>query len=185
MKICAIDFETANRSMASICSIGVSTYEDGVVEDPYASLIHPAENVNWFEPVNISIHGITPAMVADAPDWRQVYEELDPIWSGAVLCAHNAKFDMTCLRRSNENCGLPAPHFTYFDTVELSRHAFPEMPHHTLDAMCTRLGIELDHHKADSDAHGCLMIMVRLMELTGIYDETEFLSYFDVHLRHL
>ena len=38
------------------------------------------------------------------------------------------------------------------------------------------LNIELDHHNAGSDAHGCLMIAVEIMNLTGIYDIQELLK---------
>ncbi len=31
MKIAAIDFETANASPASVCSVGISIYEDGEI----------------------------------------------------------------------------------------------------------------------------------------------------------
>jgi len=68
MKIAAIDFETANRSMASVCSVGVSTLDEGVLEEEaFYSLIAPADNVSYFDPFNISIHHITPEMVESAP----------------------------------------------------------------------------------------------------------------------
>ena len=44
MKIAAIDFETANRNPASVCSVGISSYEDGAVEERYYSLIRPEED---------------------------------------------------------------------------------------------------------------------------------------------
>ncbi len=36
-KIVAIDFETANNQMSSVCSVGIAVMEDGVVIDHYYS----------------------------------------------------------------------------------------------------------------------------------------------------
>ena len=49
-KIVAIDFETANNQMSSVCSVGIAVMEDGVVIDHYYSLIKPEENVSYFSP---------------------------------------------------------------------------------------------------------------------------------------
>ena len=176
MNITAIDFETANNHPASICSVGTAVMEDGVIEEKYYSLIRPEANVSRFLPWNIQIHGIRPADVADAPDFRQVYKELLPLFDNALIAAHNARFDMGCLRAACLNCGLPVPVIRYFDTVELSRKVFPQLPHHRLNDMCGHLHIELDHHNALSDAYGCLMIAVQVMNLTGIYDPEEMLK---------
>ena len=140
MKIAAIDFETANRNPASVCSVGISSYEDGAVEERYYSLIRPEEDVFYFDPWNIRIHGIRPRDVLDAPD---------------------------------------------FETVELSRRLFTNMPHHRLNDMCDALHIVLNHHNAASDAMGCLMIVVRVMEKSGIYDIEELLNKAHVRIREL
>ncbi len=176
MNILAIDFETANNNPASICSVGTAMMEDGAVEEKYYSLIRPEANVSRFLPWNIRIHGITPADVKDAPDFRTVYRELLPQFDNALIAAHNARFDMGCLKAACLNCGLPVPVIRWFDTVELSRHVFPQLPHHRLNDMCDYLQIELNHHNAQSDACGCLMIAAHVMNLTGIYDPEEMLA---------
>ena len=55
-KIVAIDFETANNKMASVCSVGIAVMEDGVIIDHYYSLIKPEENVSYFSPYNTNSH---------------------------------------------------------------------------------------------------------------------------------
>ena len=176
MKICAIDFETANRSMASVCAVGISTMEDGAVAESYYSLIRPEKDIGYFSPMNIAVHGIRPADVKDAPDFRTVYREMRPFLEDAVVVAHNARFDMSCLRAACLHSGLPVPHLEYFDSVALSRRVFPQLEHHRLNDMCDYLHVELEHHNALSDSYGCLMIVVHVMNLTGIYDIHELLS---------
>ena len=75
-KIVAIDFETANNQMSSVCSVGIAVMEDGVVIDHYYSLIKPEENVSYFPPYNIRVHGITAKDVEDAPTFSEIYREL-------------------------------------------------------------------------------------------------------------
>lgn len=184
-KVAAIDFETANGSPASICSVGISVLEDGCPEEVYESLIRPEKNVRWFSRMNIRVHGIQSQDVEDAPDFAQVYKEIVPLLEDSVVAAHNARFDMGCLKASCLNCGLPVPRVSYFDTVELSRRVFPNLAHHRLNDVCDYLHVELDHHKAGSDAYGCLMIVANIMNLAGIYDINELLEQCSTRIYHL
>ena len=60
----AIDFETANRRLASACALGVVRVRDGRVVDTRYSLIRPPAGHDGFERGNVRIHGIQPADVA-------------------------------------------------------------------------------------------------------------------------
>ena len=52
--IVAIDFETANRSPASACAVGLAFIEDGEVRHRAYSLIRPRDMS--FDPMNVRIH---------------------------------------------------------------------------------------------------------------------------------
>ena len=56
MSFVAIDVETANADMASICQIGVARYVEGELVEEWSSLVDPED---YFDPFNIEIHGIT------------------------------------------------------------------------------------------------------------------------------
>jgi DNA polymerase-3 subunit epsilon len=185
VKLTAIDFETANSNPASVCAVGISVMEDGAVEEKYYSLIRPEENVSWFSRMNISVHGIHPEEVTDAPDFRAVYHEMAPYFEDAVVIAHNARFDMGCLKAACLNTGIAVPHLHYFDTVELSRKVFRSLPRHRLNDLCDYLGVELNHHNALSDSYGCLMIAVSAMNLTGVYDPEELCSVCNIRMKEL
>ncbi len=175
MKIAAIDFETANNQPASVCSIGVCIMEDGVIEDTFYTLIKPIESVSTFLYRNIMIHGIHPEDVENAPTFEEVYVKLRPMLEGNVVTAHNAPFDIGCLKAACYECGLKLPTFEYFDTVQLSRMVYPELPRHRLNDVCDYLQVELDHHNAMSDAAGCMMIVINAMNAFGEYDIYELL----------
>jgi DNA polymerase-3 subunit epsilon len=54
------------------------------------------------------IHGITDAMVAGAPGWRQVYPELARLLSAASgVVIYNAEFDTRIISQCNTRHGLP------------------------------------------------------------------------------
>lgn len=69
----AIDFETANRSFASACAVGVVRVEDGQVADTQYSLLRPPPGHDHFEPGNIRVHGIHPQDVVNAPSYAQYW----------------------------------------------------------------------------------------------------------------
>ncbi|NCB34182.1 MAG: hypothetical protein EOM64_09980 [Erysipelotrichia bacterium] len=184
-RIAAIDFETANASPASVCAVGIAVMEEGCVEEKYYSLIRPEEDVFYFSPWNTKIHGIHSRDVLDAPDFTDVYHAISEYLTSGLVVAHNASFDMGCLRAACISCGIEIPPVQYFDTVELSRRVFPEMPHHRLDDMCTKLNIELNHHHAGSDAYGCLMIVADIMNESGIYDIEKLLEQCHTRIRKL
>ncbi len=56
----AIDVETANADLASICQIGLVTFADGQIVSEWQSLIDPEDE---FNEINISIHGIDESSV--------------------------------------------------------------------------------------------------------------------------
>ena len=185
MRVSAIDFETANDSPCSICAVGIVTLNDGVFEDEYYSLIKPTTRHGWFSGRNVAIHGIHPEDVLDAPYFRDIYPDVALLIKDSLVCAHNASFDMGCLNAVCLEQKLPNPVSWYFDTVQLSRRAFPDMPHHRLNDMCERLSIHLDHHQALSDARGCLLIVERLMTLSGIYDPLDLLVHYRTRIVRL
>ena len=185
MNIAAVDFETANEHPASVISIGLSVMEDGMLERKVETLIRPKKSVCYFRRGNTMIHGIHPRDVKDAPEWPQVCEQLEPYFEDCIWAAHNASFDMGCIRAACRIYGMPVPSLRYFDTVELSRKAYPQIPHHRLNDVCDYLHIDLDHHRAGSDAYACLMIVGCTMTLAGIYDIEELLRQCGIRIYEL
>ncbi|MBR2787695.1 MAG: hypothetical protein IKD94_00885 [Erysipelotrichaceae bacterium] len=119
MRIVALDFETANQSMASACSLGIAIYEEGEIVDNFEWYFKPYHRYNYF--TNTHIHGISYEDVQDENEFVFYYEELSVILKDAVIIAHNAMFDITVLNSMCDVYGLN--HFTnsYLDTVTLSR----------------------------------------------------------------
>lgn len=164
MKYVAIDFETANSSPLSACSIGTVVFEDGTPVRERVTLIRPPKEFGKFNWYNIRIHGIKPAMVTHAPHFDAVWQELKDDIEGSLIVCHNAMFDTSVLCKLLEYYEIPIPDFTYVCTVKISQKIWPDMENHKLDTVSEQLNIGLDHHEALSDARACGLILARAMQ---------------------
>jgi len=105
----------------------------------FDTLVNPRRSI---PPSSTEVHGITDAMVQEAPDIDDVCRRFHKFATGAVLIAHNAPFDMEFLRRREEAIGLRFEN-PILDTVLLSAVVFGQMETHSLDALTHRLGITI------------------------------------------
>jgi len=67
MEFVAIDVETANVDMASICQIGIAQFKDGTLAEEWKTYVDPQDQ---FDGINVSIHGIDEDVVAGSPTLR-------------------------------------------------------------------------------------------------------------------
>lgn len=183
MKIVAIDFETANDSLASACSLGIAIYNEGEILDNFEWYIKPYYRYNFF--TNTNIHGISKEDVEDKDEFIKYYDELKNIFSESVIVAHNASFDIGVLNSVCDVYGLEHFDNEYLDTVRISRKVFPELYNHKLDTVCAYLNIDLSHHNAKSDSFGCLMILLKAMEAHNTYDLDGFISKIGVQYKRI
>ncbi|MGL4292681.1 MAG: 3'-5' exonuclease [Bacteroidales bacterium] len=160
----ALDFETANPKRTSACAIGLVKVEGGVIVEEKSFLIKPQPN--YFTPMFIGIHHITPEMVADAPFFGELWPEIrEMIEDTEMLVAHNASFDLSVLRSCLELEMIRAFIPPHLCTVKLAKQQLPFLYNHKLNTVCDYFNIELDHHEALSDARGCAKVLLNLNEL--------------------
>ncbi|MFN7222882.1 MAG: exonuclease domain-containing protein [Paracoccaceae bacterium] len=126
--------------------------------------------VNPRRPIPMSsteVHGITEAMVQDAPFIEDVAARFHKFAEGAVLIAHNAPFDMEFLRRLEPTMGLRFDN-PVFDTVLLSAVVYGQHEVHSLDALSHRLGITIPEearHTAIGDTVATADAFLKLMPM--------------------
>lgn len=165
MKFVVLDVETANPRMSSICQIGLVTFEDGVEVASESYLIDPQE---YFDPVNISIHGITPDAVAGAPTFRDLHSRLCEITSDTVVACHT-HFDRVALSRICEMHSLNALPCKWLDTARVARRAWTQFSKsgYRLSNLAAHFNITFQHHDALDDARAAGLILVRAIQETG------------------
>ena len=76
MKLCVIDFETANRHFASACSIGIIVVEEGEVLHEASYPIRPHAKYAYFDEFNSSIHGIRYTDVEYELEFDEIYPKI-------------------------------------------------------------------------------------------------------------
>ena len=90
----AIDFETANADLSSICQVGIASFRDGGMHHSWESLVNPEDE---FDPICVSIHGIDAEKVRSSPTWTEVYySEVSPLLQANIVACHTA-FDRVAL----------------------------------------------------------------------------------------
>jgi len=166
MDFTAIDVETANPNLASICQIGVVQFRDGHVTNRWTTLVNPEDS---FDPVNVRIHGITAEAVRSAPVFRQVKPHLDPQLRSTVVCCHTP-FDRHAIRAVHEKYRLDHIPLTWLDTSRVVRRAWPERARsgYGIRPVAEMLGISFNHHDAEEDARVAGEILLHAIARTGL-----------------
>ncbi|MBQ6333635.1 MAG: 3'-5' exonuclease [Erysipelotrichaceae bacterium] len=182
MRIVALDFETANASMASACALGVAIYEEGEILDSFEWYFKPHHRYNYF--TNTHIHGICKEDVENENEFVYYYDELAYILKDAVIVAHNARFDLEVLNAVCDAYGLDHLKNAFIDTVAISRRVYPELYNHRLDTVSEYLGISLNHHNGKSDAYACLMILLKAMEAYHTFELNDFLKKIRMYYKY-
>ena len=160
----AIDFETANRNPASVCSVGVVVVRNGSIAEEMYALIRPAPN--YYSPFNTAVHGLTRSDTDAAPLFPAVWATLAPHIGTLPLAAHFARFDESCLRGAFAHYAMPWPGYRFYCTCVASRKVFGRtLPNHKLPTVAARCGVALSHHHhALDDARACALIGLALLE---------------------
>lgn len=169
---CGIDFETANGSRASVCSVGLVRIDaqNGTILAETGGLITPHPAHSAFLPGNVRVHGITAEHVraARGPEWPQALRLIREFVGDDLLVAHNASFERSVIRSASAAYLIEPPPFDFVCTVKLARAMLPELTKHKLPIVAEHLGVlGGQHHDALDDARMCGLIAARLIERTA------------------
>jgi DNA polymerase III subunit epsilon len=166
MDFVAIDVETANADMASICQIGLAKCVDGIISHEWKSYVDPQ---SYFDDVNISIHGIDESMVEGAPAFPEVYDMLNSHLQGKIVVCHT-HFDRVALQQACRRYGTVEPTVTWLDSARVARRAWEvcAWKGYGLKKVCKMLGYHFNHHDALEDAKAAAHIIVAAVAHTGM-----------------
>ncbi|MBI3374335.1 MAG: ethanolamine utilization protein [Betaproteobacteria bacterium] len=146
-----VDVETTgtNPVYDRVTEIAVIEAEGGEITSQWSTLVDPQTPI----PGAIqALTGITNEMVAGAPTFGALADDLYERLDGRVFVAHNARFDYGFLRNEFERAGLRFTARTLC-TVRLSRKLYPEHARHNLDAVMARHNLACSaRHRALGDA---------------------------------
>lgn len=166
MDFVAVDVETANSHLASICQIGLASFKDGALTGEWKSYIDPQD---WFNPLNVAIHGIDERTVAGAPRLPEVAPELLS-WLHARVAVCHTHFDRVAVQRAFDKHGLGCPSCTWLDSARVARRAWSEFESqgYGLYNVCKHIGHEFTHHDALEDAKAAAQVLLAAIKKTGL-----------------
>jgi DNA polymerase-3 subunit epsilon len=113
---------------------------------------------HWYSPVNpqrdpgpVWIHGLTSAMLDDAPLFPEIAATLAERLDGRVLVAHNAVFDWSMLAREYARANSAAPVEHRLCTIVLSKELRLPLANHKLESLAAHYGVvqQRAHHALD------------------------------------
>lgn len=160
MKIIAIDFETATSRADSACALALATIQDDRLVGQKSFLIRPPRQTFEFS----FLHGITWNDVKSSPTFSELIPQINHIIQDAdYIAAHNAGFDRKVLHTCYGAAGIQPPKNPFICTVKIARRTW-RMRQNSLDVVCDRLHIPLNHHDHTSDALACARIVLASMD---------------------
>lgn len=164
------DVETTGSSVppGRMIEIGAYKVREGRVVDEFITLVNPQTTI---PPFISGLTRITNAMVAEAPLFSEIADDLLGFIGDAVLVAHNSGFDMNFL---NHEIGRVYPDQRLANpclcTVKLSRKLLPDIANHKLKTVADYYAVDLrEHHRAGPDARATAHIFINL--LTQLRDD--------------
>jgi len=166
MEFVAIDVETANADMSSICQIGIACYNEESLTEEWKSYIDPED---YFDEINISIHGIEESTVKSSPKLsdvaNQIYKYLDN-----HVCVCHTHFDRVAIRQAFDKYEIRHPNCTWLDSARVTRRAWEDLAWkgYGLYNVCKSLGYDFAHHDALEDAKAAGHILITAINRSGL-----------------
>lgn len=161
-----VDIETTggHASGNGITEIAICIHNGVKVVDRFHTLINPNQKI----PVYITaLTGISNAMVATAPTFEEVADEVYAYLHDAVFVAHNVNFDYSFIKHQLKNSGYDL-NVKKLCTVRLGRKVFPGLPSYSLGNFCRTMGIEIENrHRADGDADATATLFTKMLLQDG------------------
>lgn len=145
-----VDLETTGTTASAdrITEVGIILVDGSDIQE-WSCLINPETRISAFIE---RLTGITNEMVADAPTFAEIAQQVFCMLEGRLFVAHNARFDYGFLKQSFKREGYDF-RATTICTVKLSRRLFPGHHKHNLDSLIERHGLQVNgRHRALADA---------------------------------
>lgn len=166
MRFAIVDIETTGGfpEQHGMTEIAIVLHNGTEVEGKYETLINPHQEI---PPYIANMTGISDAMVAKAPSFETVAQEIYNLLSGRIFVAHNVNFDYSFVKYHLQKAGYQL-HVPKLCTIRLSRKVFPGFRKYGLGHLCRELDIPItNRHRAGGDALATAQILDMVLQNNG------------------
>ncbi|MFT4849411.1 MAG: DNA polymerase-3 subunit epsilon [Sediminicola sp.] len=154
-----IDVETTGQTNR-ITEISIFKFDGEIVIDEFTSLVNP---LDYIPPRITALTGIDNEMVASAPLFEDISNDILAITEGTIFVAHNVNFDYNVINGEFKRLGIDFRR-KKLCTVRLSRKLFPGFKSYSLGKLCISLDVNIvDRHRARGDAEATVIIFQKLL----------------------
>lgn len=166
MDFVAIDVETANANMASICQVGIAKFQGGILVEEWKTYVDPESH---FDGMNVAVHGITERTVKGAPILRDLMGIIYGYLDGAVAVCHT-HFDRVAMAQGAQRYGVRPPSCTWLDSARVARRTWEQFAFsgYGLSNVAREIGYEFLHHDALEDAKAAGHVLVAAIKKSSI-----------------
>jgi len=166
MDFVAIDVETANPDLASICQVGLAAFSNGAVVAEWKSYVNPHD---WFAPLNVALSGIDESTVEGAPTLPEIVADIRSYLDGQIVVSHTS-FDRVSIHQAFDIHGLEPPDCTWLDSARVARRTWSDCANsgYGLAHICGLIGYDFVQHDALEDARAAGHVVLAAMNLTGL-----------------
>jgi len=158
-----VDIETtgSHAGEGMITEICILITDGEKLLERWESLVNPEMPI---PPFVQRLTGITDRMVASAPRFAELAEQVHQLLNGKTFVAHNVQFDHSFLDTALQRNGYDLKG-KRLCTVRLSQKIFPGQISYSLGKLCRALDIPLkERHRAAGDALATLDLFYRLLK---------------------
>ncbi|MBX5318261.1 DEAD/DEAH box helicase family protein [Staphylococcus caprae] len=159
-----VDLETTGNQLDydEIIQIGITFVRNHQIIDTYHSMIRTDLEI---PPFIQALTSIEEEMLAQAPYFNEVAEDIYNQIKDCIFVAHNISFDLNFIKNAFDNCNIQFRPKKVMDTLELFKIAFPTDKSYQLSELAQSHNIPLTNaHRADEDATTTAKLMIKAFE---------------------
>lgn len=158
-----IDVETTGHSNR-ITELSIFKYDGKQIIDEYTTLVNPEMLIPDYI---TALTGIDNLMVANAPTFKEIANDVLAITEDAIFVAHNVNFDYNVIRHEFKALDIDFRR-RKLCTIRLSRKLLQGHRSYSLGKLCNDLGITItDRHRAKGDAEATVVLFELLLQQDG------------------
>jgi len=158
-----VDIETTggNASGSRITEIAILIHNGEEIIDRFETLVNPQKEI----PLPIfALTGINNEMVANAPAFGDIAEQVYSLLENRIFVAHNVNFDYSFVKQQLDMEGYKFS-ASKLCTVRMSRKIRPGFHSYSLGNLCRNLEIPIENrHRAGGDAEATTILFSKLLE---------------------